>query len=463
MKCWFKSGLIALCLTLIGIAASPAPPELIRIESDTGEIDNSSAEIINPQEPSWLDHIDVHWGGRFKATGAIARASNDTFLAPVASGNLYDGSADLRLINETFFSEWFYFEGAYELILSGGDTRQARAQLRERFAGFPSAPVFVSAQLNDDRRLMDLTDSIKETDDYILFQRLDRLFLALLPQWGSIRIGRQAITWGNGLVFNPMDLFNPFAPTQIDRDYKVGDDMLATQFAVANLGDVQALYVPRRNPDDNDIQWNQSALAAKLHFGAATTEFDVMVAKNYDDLVGGLGTSGYLADAAWRLDATWTYVDDDNHDGRDDFFSLVANMDYSWVWRGKNFYGFIEYYYNGLGVNDYGKAVFDPDISERLLRGNLFALGKNFLSSQIQAELHPLFNVYLTAINNVEDPSGALQPRAIWDVRQNLQLTLGANIFWGDKGTEYGGFIIPGTDLRSKTPNNVYLWMIYYF
>ena len=156
-------------------------------------------------------------------------------------------------------------------------------------------------------------------------------------------------------------------------------------------------------------------------------------------------------------------MDDGNHEGRDDFFSLVANMDYSWVWRGKNFYGFIEYYYNGLGVNDYGKAVFDPDISERLLRGNLFALGKNFLSSQIQAELHPLFNVYLTAINNVEDPSGALQPRAIWDVRQNLQLTLGANIFWGDKGTEYGGFIIPGTDLRSKTPNNVYLWMIYYF
>jgi hypothetical protein len=463
MKCRFKSIFFILCILSIDIAASPAPPELIHIASNSSQLENPSTEYNESRQPAWLDHIDMHWGGRLKATGRIAWASGDTFLEPVASGSLYDGAGDFRLINETFFSDAVYFEGAYELILSGGDTRRAREQLRDRFAGFPAAPVFVSAQLNDDRRLMDLTDTIKESDDYILFQRLDRLYLAMLPQWGSIRIGRQAITWGNGLVFNPMDLFNPFAPTQIDRDYKVGDDMLSTQFALANLGDIQGLYVPRRNPEDNDIQWNQSALAAKLHIAAATTEFDVMLAKNYEDLVGGLGMSGYLADAAWRLDATWTYVDDGNHEGRNDFFSLVANVDYSWAWHGKNYYAFVEYYYNGLGGDDYGKAVFDPDITERLLRGNLFALGRNFVSSQIQAELHPLLNVYFTAINNVEDPSGVVQPRAIWDVRQNLQLTMGANVFWGDSDTEYGGFIIPGTDLRSKNPNNVYLWLTYYF
>ncbi len=260
-----------------------------------------------------------------------------------------------------------------------------------------------------------------------------------------------------------MDLFNPFAPTQIDRDYKVGDDMAAAQIAVPNLGDFQSLYVPRRDPDDNDVKWDQSALAAKLHFAAATTEFDVMMAKNYDDLVGGIGMAGYLGGATWRLDATWTYVNEDNNQGQDDFFSAVANIDYSWIWGMKNFYGFIEYYYNGLGRDDYQKAIVDPEIIERLQRGNLFVLGKNFLSSQLQVELHPLFNVYFTSINNVDDPSGVLQPRAIWDVQQNLQLTLGANIFWGAKGTEYGGFDIPGTNLRSKTPDNVYLWLSYYY
>ena len=78
-------------------------------------------------------------------------------------------------------------------------------------------------------------------------------------------------------------------------------------------------------------------------------------------------------------------------------------------------------------------------------------------------ELHPLFSAFLTSINNVEDPSGILQPRVIWDIRQNLQMTMGANLFWGSKGSEYGGFIIPGTDIRSKSPDNVYLWLTYYF
>ena len=463
MNYWIKTALIALHTLWFAIAPLPLPPATLGAESDAANASDAAADNIETIKPSWIDQIDIHWGGRFKVTGSIARANNDTFLEPVASGNQYDGSADLRLINETFVSDWFYFEGAYELIIVGGDTRRARRQLRDRFPGFPSTPLFVSAQLDDDRRLLDLTDTIKENDNYVISHRLDRLYVAMLPSWGSLRLGRQAITWGNGLIFNPMDLFNPFAPTQIDRDYKVGDDMAAAQIAVPNLGDFQSLYVPRRDPDDNDVKWDQSALAAKLHFAAATTEFDVMMAKNYDDLVGGIGMAGYLGGATWRLDATWTYVNEDNNEGQDDFFSAVANIDYSWIWGMKNFYGFIEYYYNGLGRDDYQKAIVDPEIIERLQRGNLFVLGKNFLSSQLQVELHPLFNVYFTSINNVDDPSGVLQPRAIWDVQQNLQLTLGANIFWGAKGTEYGGFDIPGTNLRSKTPDNVYLWLSYYY
>jgi hypothetical protein len=67
------------------------------------------------------------------------------------------------------------------------------------------------------------------------------------PSWGSVRIGRQAITWGNGLIFNPMDLFNPFPPADIQRDYKVGDDMALAQVALPYSADLQLLYVVRRD------------------------------------------------------------------------------------------------------------------------------------------------------------------------------------------------------------------------
>jgi hypothetical protein len=55
-----------------------------------------------------------------------------------------------------------------------------------------------------------------------IFHPAYRLALGIQPNWGLIRIGHQAVTWGNGLLFNPMDLFNPFSPSDIERDYKIG-------------------------------------------------------------------------------------------------------------------------------------------------------------------------------------------------------------------------------------------------
>ena len=210
---------------------------------------------------------------------------------------------------------------------------------------------------------MDLTDIIKEEDSWFLAQRLDRLYIALLGEHGSLRIGRQAITWGNGFVFNPMDLFNPFPPTAIDRDYKVGDDMINAQYSLKQFGDLQLLYVARRNPDNDEVEFDQASLAGKLHFALGTNEFDVLAAKHFEDHVIGAGSRGYLGNTAWRLDTTWTFLDDG-----DDYLSLVANMDYSWVWFKKNFYGFVEYYYNGLGKNDYANMVRHPI---RFLRATL--------------------------------------------------------------------------------------------
>lgn len=408
--------------------------------------------------PSFWSTIDTHWGGRLKTSGRVSQTNDDTIYEPVGTGTYGDGSFNFRLINETFFSDSVFTDIAYELIGVGGDTVRKTNELKELYPGLPANIFVYGTPLTDDARLMDLTDTLVDEDGYFLVQRLDRLYLALMPQWGSIKIGRQAITWGHGFVFNPFDLFNPFPPTAIDRDYKVGDDMVNVQLSVPQLGDLQGLYVARRNPDTGSVATDQSSSAAKLHMAAGTTEFDFMAAKQFTDYVAGAGTAGYVGNAAWRLDGTWTFLDD----GRD-YFSMVANMDYSWIWFKKNFYGFVEYYFSGIGEDNYQEAVLNPAIDERVARGELFALGRNYLSGHIQLELHPLFKVFLTSINNVADPSGILQPYAVWDISQNLQLTGGVNVFYGAKGTEYGGFRLPGTDLRTKSPNNAYLWLSWYF
>ena len=454
-KLYQHSGIlfISLIIATIGFHVSPAVSE-----DPPTAIESPSPLPAQVPEKSFLNNIDIHWGGRLKTTGTGSRVTDDTILAPVGTGNYYDGSANLRLINETFFTDSLFFEADYELIWAGGDTVRKVNELEEMFPGLSNVIFLPGEPLSDDRRLMDLTHTITEEKSWFLVQRLDRLYLALNRSWGSVRIGRQAVTWGDGFIFNPMDLFNPFPPTAIDRDYKTGDDMINAQISLPQFGNFQFLYVARRNPENHKVESDQASIATKLHFATGTTEFDLMTAKNYEDPVIGIGSTGYLGETAWRVDGTWTFLEDG-----DDYLSLVANMDYSWMWFDKNFYGFIEYYFNGIGKDNYPDALLDPNITERLARGELFVLGRNYLSGQIQVELHPLVNVFFTAINNIEDPSGILQPYATWDITQNLQLTGGLRVSYGAQGTEYGGFTLPGTDIRSKSPDSAYLWLIYYF
>jgi len=421
-------------------------------------VDAPTSPPAQSENRSFWRKIDTRWGGRLKSSGRAAQTKDDTIFEPVGTGTYWDGSFNFRLTNETFFSDSVFTDIAYELIGAGGDTVRKTNELKKLYPGLPANVFLFGTALDDDRRLMDLSDTIVNKESYFLVQRLDRLYLALLPHWGSIKIGRQAITWGNGFIFNPFDLFNPFPPTAIDRDYKVGDDMINVQASIPKLGDLQGLYVARRDPDTNSATSDQASLAGKLQVAAGTNEFELMGAKNYKDYVVGVGGTGYIGDAAWRVDGTWTFADDSG-----DYLSLVANVDYSWAWLGKNYYGFIEYYFNGLGKNNYQDAVLDPAIAERVARGELYALGRNYLSGHLQLEIHPLFRVFMTSINNAHDPSGILQPYATWDMTQNLQLTGGVNVFYGAKGSEYGGFILPGTDIRTKSPNNAYLWLSYYF
>ena len=444
----------ALALTYSGIRAGFG-------QNDPGASQSSDTVSSAKTEPAaspWYKNISTRWGGRLRTTGWVSRVTDDTLFEPVGTGTYFDASTNFRLTNETFFTDAVFTEIHYELLWFGGDTLRKQNELQDIFPNLPDNFLFLGAPLTDDRRLMDLTDIIKEEDSWFLAQRLDRLYLSLLGDQGSLRIGRQAITWGNGFVFNPMDLFNPFPPTAIDRDYKVGDDMINAQYSVKPFGDLQLLYVARRNPDTDTIEFDQASLAGKMHFALGTNEFDAMVSKHFKDQVIGAGAQGYIGDTAWRLDTTWTFLDDG-----DDYLSVVANMDYSWVWLKKNFYGFIEYYYNGLGKDDYADALRDPNITERLARGELFALGRNYLSGHLQIELHPLVKLSLTSINNIKDPSGIWQPYLVWDITQNLQLTGGLNLLYGDKNSEFGGFELPGTDLRTRTPDRAYVWFIYYF
>ena len=432
----------ALCLTAVA-AAEPAGPASSR--------DSASPPIS----------LDARWGGHLKLRGAVSDVEERSLYGLVDAGTYADGAFEGRLTNRTFFSDAFYGEVHYELLVSGGDTRETEQELGRSFPLLDPGTDFPTSGIEDDRRFLGLTRTFRARDRYRATHRLDRLFLAWTSGRAAIRVGRQAVTWGNGLLFNPMDLVNPFAPSDIEREYKVGDDMISVRAPFPGSGEAQVLYVPRRSPVDGEVAWDHSSLAAKVHLAKGSLELDVLGVLHYGEEVIGLGAAGYAGSAAWRLDATWTFLE--GEEGQDGFLSLVANVDTSWSWWNRNVYGFLELYYSGLGEREPEAAFGNRGLMDRVARGEIFTLGRAYLAGHVRVEAHPLLNVLLTVIHRLNEPSGLIQPRAVWDATRNLQVTVGAGIPYGGTGTEFDGFPLPGTGRLTPAPERLFFWATCYF
>ncbi|MEJ2256347.1 MAG: hypothetical protein P8X98_04975, partial [Woeseiaceae bacterium] len=170
----------------------------------------------------------------------------DSAYRQLAGPDSVDASAVLRLNFGASAGRWT-FDSAYQLLGIRADT------------------LALTPLPADERRLFGLTDVISSDDDSALLQRLDRLWVGYASEKAVARFGRQALSWGNGLAYAPMDLVNPFDPASVDTEYKAGDDMLYLQYLQDNGNDVQAAWVLRRNPDTGDVDSNESTVAAKYH------------------------------------------------------------------------------------------------------------------------------------------------------------------------------------------------------
>ncbi|MEF2144278.1 MAG: hypothetical protein V3573_02430 [Desulfovibrionaceae bacterium] len=403
--------------------------------------------------------VDMEWGGHLMGLGSLTFPPGRTSMDSLDGSPLTDGLLELRLLNKTFLGDSAYVDVHYEARLQGGETRSRGKELARRYPWLH--PDGLVTPEDDDRRLMDLSWTAWKDDGTVLSHRLDRLCLTLVPDWGEIRLGRQALTWGNGLVFNPLDLFNPFAPTDTVRDYKLGDDMALVQFQAGDAG-IQLIYTPHRDPRDGAGDWEQASLGGKAHFSVGETEIDLLAAKHYEDEIVGAGLRGYAGDAAWRLDASWTFLEERNR-GRDGYLSLAANLDYSWNWLGKNWYGFVEIYHNGLSNGEPTESLADPVLSERLARGELHTLGSLYGAAHVEVEVHPLVTLLFTGINNLGDGSTTLLPGLRWSLSDNLELRASGAVFLGDRETEYGGFEVPGTGFESRPSDSFSTRLTWYF
>jgi hypothetical protein len=398
---------------------------------------------------------DGKFGGHVKYQYTHTDYRADDLIAVFGDDPARDHGLDLRLKAENRRGPWD-FAAHYELLAVNGDTLDARRGVAA--AGIPFTGA-VSGLPDDRRRLFDLTHVITDRDRRAAVHRLDRFSVSHGSARQTLRFGRQAVSWGNGLVFQPLDFVNPFSPIAIDKDYKTGDDMLYGQWLVGEKDDLQAILLPRRDPDTHHVESDQSTYAIKFRARLAGVDVDLLAARHFSENLAGIGVVKSVGGAVWRLDASFTDLENGDY-----ATSLVTNMDYSWIWGGKNVYGYIEYFRNGVGETDRANYVTPgAELSARIARGELFTLARDYATLGLQVELTPLFNLHTNLIANLNDGSIYLQLRGVYDWQQDVQLMAGVNFPSGDRGTEYGGVPVAGSSVFVSTGKSVYLRGAVYF
>lgn len=398
----------------------------------------SRCSVLAALLPALCAHADVPGfvGGHAKLQGTASLYPEGSLWREALGGSEVDRGGELRL-------RWQQRAGAWEAA--------ADYQLLTRHRQAPALPLASgaaqSALPDDDRRWWDLTHEIDSSDGSLTLQRLDRLHIGYTSERVVLRLGRQAVSWGNGLLFNPVDVFNPFDPTAIDTEYKTGDDMLYGQYLLPSGSDWQLVQVQRRD-EQGRVNSAVSSSALKFHGFGIEREYDLMLAQHFDELLLAAGASTNLGEAVLRGDLMFA----DTAQGW--VGSAVVNAAWSWVWGGRNMSGALEYFFNGHGLHedDYSLATLAREVPlrERLQRGELFTLGRHYLAASLLVEMTPLLQLTPTLFANLGDGSALAQLALRWDLRQDWQLLGAFNLPLGPAGTEYGGIRVDqGVDLAT--------------
>lgn len=398
---------------------------------------------------------DWKFGGHLKYQFTSTNYQSGDVAAIYGDDPAQDHTLDGRLKAEWRRHGWD-FAAHYEVLALNGDSLETRRAIIT--AGLPASGN-VSGLPDDRQRLFDLTDDFSNHSRTAAVHRLDRLSLGYTAGNATLRLGRQAVSWGNGLAFQVLDFVNPFSPIAIDKDYKAGEDMLYGQWQWTGKGDAQLMLLPRRNLLSGKIDHELASQALKLHSRMAGFDVDALMARHYDQTLLGLGSARSVGGAVWRLDVLHTDVP-----ARDGVWSLVSNLDYSWTFFAKNMYGYVEYFRNGFGVyREADYLALDPELAARVARGELYTLGRDNLALGVQIEASPLFNVFVSVLQNLNDASRLVQLRGVYDWRQNLQWMAGVNLPAGERGSEYGGLPLAAGGPYLATGSSVYARVAYYF
>ncbi len=309
---------------------------------------------------------------------------------------------------------------------------------------------------NDRYRLFDLSTE-EGGENFSRTSRLDRLSLSYATENANFRIGRQAFSYGKGIVFSVLDIFNPFSPVAYDREFKVGEDMATFKGNIIEKWNVQLVAVGRRD-SSGSISSDASSFGSILNYEGEGYDVGFLFGANRGNAIGGLSFSKILSEYVLRVDAS--FYETENSSLKND---ILVNIDRGIQVLGYETYLFIEYFYSGLGVSRDSYSDANLDLNARIRDGEIFTLSKHYLSGGARIELSDLVQLNLLSVVNILDGSSVHRPFLAIEPTDNTRIRIGVALSQGSRGEEFRGFDIDSLNSYISSSQQAFVQLAYYF
>ena len=380
-----------------------------------------------------------------KVTSLVSDAPSDPILYPQSWSRTT--LARLRLGLDIRHSDWMDSELAYEQRarwLSGG--------------GLGATSGFLPAEARAPFRLTQLDWEVAADDAFIYRHEIDRGLVSFHPEWGEVTVGRQAIGLGRGVLFGAVDMFSPFSPLEVDREWRRGVDALRAEYRLSATSSAELIGVFGET-------WEQSALLGRLRGYVGDIDGALIFGKRAEDTMIGSAVSTIVKGAEVHAELAVFDTAEEQPEGGlwgDEHLAAKTVLGASYTFAvGNGLTLLAEHHYSGFGVEDAKDVLVrlqEEDFQDRLLRGDMQILGRQAVAVQLGYPFNDAVNGSFLVLMNPTDGSGVISPSLRLDLDRNVTLLASAFVPWGDEPSagqfqsEYGA-----------TPASLFVQMSVYY
>jgi hypothetical protein len=297
-------------------------------------------------------------------------------------------------------------------------------------------------------------------------QRVYRGFLRYDGEHVEATVGRQRIAWGVGRLWNPIDRFNAVPPLAIEGDQSPGVDALEGRWVFSGFTYLQAVYAPGTRSDDASYALRFAGVARDVDYSLVAGVFEKALALGFD-------LAANLGDGAFRLEVVYTDPDREVWEiggpGPAElapFWQAVISWDTNIPW-GSGLYFLVEHLYNGnalgFGAGEAGNLLplfgatsrpppglapeqaralggpfVEPIPAARFGGSRVITRSENLTGLELGYDLLPVLRLDALAIWDWQGQSAALFPTLSFTGWNDVELRLGAQVFFGGAASEFG-------------------------